>query len=177
MWFSLSLFVCSLLCVPCSPPARKPGTLRRSPVLPRRLFWEVARRDLPGVRAFCGSPRTPAAPLTAYLAGNLAPRCAAHAVKIGWRACRGGYSAEVPSPHRAAYLAGNLAPRCAAHAAKIGLTGLTAPLATRESPHPPPPRTLLFSLLALAVFALQLTCRDNFAAFFLTTSRIIVVLS
>jgi len=68
-------------------------------------------------------------------------------------------------------------PRLAAHVAKIGLAGLPGAVTPQESPHPPVPLTLLFSLLALAGVAVQLTCRDNFAAFFSTTSRIIVVLS
>ena len=74
-------------------------------------------------------------------------------------------------------LRGTPHPPPAAHAAKIGMTGLQAPPTPRETPHSAVPRTLIFSLLALAGVALQLTCRDNFAAIFLTTNRIIVVLS
>src|SRR5699024_1720072 len=101
-------FLCLSSCVPCSPPARKPGTLRRSPVLPRRLFWEVVRRDLPGGGHFagvpappprrlpCGNPRTlprrsrcfflywPSGPDgTTHFPGNLALCHAHHAAKIG----------------------------------------------------------------------------------------------
>ena len=62
--------------------------------------------------------------------------------------------------------AGNPAPRPAADAAKIGLTGFPAPRTPQNTPHPAPPWALLFSLLALAELAVQLTCRDNFATIF-----------
>src|SRR5699024_9703757 len=126
----------------------------------------------------CASP-CPAA----RAAGNPAPRRAAHVAKIGLAGLPGAVTLRgSPRPRLAAQALAPLPalrvtprPRLAAHVAKIGLTGFPAALTPQESPHPPVPLTLLFSLLALAGVAVQLTCRDNFAAFFLTTSRFIVV--
>ena len=50
-------------------------------------------------------------------------------------------------------------PSPAAHAAKIGLTGVPASLTRPDTPHPPAPQTLLFSLLALAGFPALPTLR------------------
>ncbi len=46
------------------------------------------------------------------------------------------------------YPAVNPVPRPAVRAAKIGLTGFPASFTPPDTPHPPAPRTLLFSLLA-----------------------------
>ena len=54
------------------------------------------------------------------------------------------------------YFAGDPAPSRAANAAKIGLAGLPGAVTLRETPRPLLPRTLLFSLLALAGVALLL---------------------
>ena len=62
-------------------------------------------------------------------------------------------------PYGGGHFAGNPAPCRAANAAKIGLAGFPAPPSLRDTPRPAAPLTLIFSLLALAGVALQLTCR------------------
>ena len=102
----------------------------------------------------------PPPPLAAYLAGNLAPRCAAHTVKIGLTSLPGRLLCGSPRtlPRRArcfflyrpsgpdgtTHFPGNLALCHAHHAAKIGLAGFPAALTPQESPPPPVPQTLLF---------------------------------
>src|SRR5699024_8817481 len=99
-----------------------------------------------------------------YFAGNPAPYPAAQAL-APLPALRATPRPALPrtlpksasGPAGGGYSAGNPAPRRAAHAAKIGLAGFPAPPSLRDTPHPAPPRTLLFSLLALAGFALQVS--------------------
>ena len=72
-------------------------------------------------------------------AGNLAPRCAAHAAKIGLTGLPAPLTPRTP-----------LTPRPAMSVAFffIGPATPLAPLTFRATSHPPAPRTLLFSLLA-----------------------------
>ena len=122
-----------------------------------------------------------------YFAGNPAPFRAAAQALAPLPALRATPRPAPPlmlpksasGPTGGGHSAGNPAPRRATHVVFffIGLAGFPAPRTPPEPPHPAPPRTLLFSLLALAGVALRLTCRDNFAAIFLPTYRIIVVLS
>ena len=84
------------------------------------------------------------APLPFMLRGHPAPSRAG-----------GGRFAGVPAPRPLSFtLRGHPTPRRAANAAKIGLTGLPGAVTLRGTPHPPAPRALFFSLLALAGFVL-----------------------
>ena len=143
---------------------------RASPATPSR------RRagPCPAARAVRTTPRPPRA---ALFAGNPAHSLAAHAAKIGLAGLPGAVLCGCPRTPPRRPLCGE--PRTPPRRSRCQnwLAGVPVPLTPRETSHPPPLRTLIFSLLALAGVAVQLTCRDNFVAIFLTTYRIIVVLS
>ena len=123
-------FLCLSSCVPCSPPARKPGTLRRSPVLPRRLFWEVVRRDLPGGGHFAGVPAPPPRRLPCGQPRTPLRRshCQNRPDGLAGTSCSAGIPAPSPAANAAFFF--------------IGLAGLT-PLPTfRATSHFAMPTTL-----------------------------------
>ena len=159
MWFSLSLFVCSLLCSLFSSGAEA----RNAAAFPGASAPFVlggCKAGPAGGRAFCGSPRAPAAPLTLRATSHpaalltlpkLASGLSGAAQPAGHPASRPAIGvaflfiglAGLPEPRT---LAGNPAPRPAMSAAFffIGPATPLAPLTFRATSRPPPPRTMFF---------------------------------
>ena len=189
MWFSLSLFVCSLFS--SGAEARNAAAF---PGASAPFVLGGCKAGPAGGRAFCGSSRTlprrercfflyrPSGPTgTAQPSGNLAPCPSAHAAKSAsgpaGTSCFAGIPAPSPASHVAFFfirLAGLTALptfRATSHFAMpttlpklaSGPAGTSCPAGT---PAPSPAAHDAFSLLSLAEFALQLTCRVGSAASF-----------
>ena len=160
---------------PCAPGARFCAFLTaliqysgfgRKTVVARATISVFFRpKESKGMRLRRGRP-VPCRAGGGYFAGDPAPP-----------PCRERCQNWPSGPSGGGYSAGDPAPPPRRERCQNWLAGFSGPLTPRDTPHPPAPRALIFSLLALAGLALQVSYRVGSAAIFLTTYRIIVVLS